>query len=103
MEFKEVNGISFYHDRYNNKYYEIVKATQIANKLIDIKVRECELNFITTKMIPIDGFINREYYYEELYELISNPKARPTKLKGCEVLQLSELQDRYVLKKLVSK
>lgn len=97
MEFKPEEK-KYYHDIYHNKYYEIKRATQFGNGIIDIDVRECKKELIRVDVIPIDNFKNREHYEEEVIELI--PFGKIKKIPNCEILRLSELQDRYVYKKI---
>ena len=96
MEYKPENEKSFFSDReiFGSKYYKIIKATKIGNKLVDIKVIECEKHLISSNMIPIDDFVNREYYYENVYELVPNVRDKPKKLKGYEHLAISELDEK---------
>ena len=97
MEFKPKDEKKYYHDIYHNKYYEIVKATQYSKHLVDIKVKECEIQFLRIDVRPKDNFVNKETIEEFVSELVS--LGRVKKLPGCDLLEIDELKDKFVIKK----
>lgn len=96
MEFNTETEKKYYHDIYYKKYYEIVKATQYGQHLVDIKVKECEIKFLRIDVVPKDNFKNKETIDEYVSELI--PFGRIKKMPNCDLLRKDELQDKYVVK-----
>lgn len=98
MNFNTETEKKYYHDIYNRKYYEIVKATQYGKHLIDIKVRECEIEFLRIDVRPKDNFKNKETIEEYVSQLV--PFGKIKKMPNCDLLEKDDLKDKYVIKKL---
>lgn len=96
MDFNTETENKYYHDIYHNKYYEIVKATQYGKHLVDIKAKECEIKFIERRTIPKDNFKNKETMEQYISEL--KPIGRAKKIPACDLLEIDNLKDKYIVK-----
>ena len=96
MDFNTETENKYYHDIYNNKYYEIVKAKQYGKHLVDIKAKECEIKFIEKTTVPKNNFQNKETMEQYTSELKSIGRVK--KIPNCDLLEVDNLKDKYIIK-----